>query len=219
MKEYIKLVAVALIGGLVAGLVVGWLVRNQPSPLGTRFPNSGIAVGTTTQAGTGDIIVEDEARLGDLPVQGIRLDLASGVRIATWQNTTGATAYVPFADAGFTGGTASSSFDIALFATSSAASVIQALDFRELNDNYNINGFLIRTTYATSSGATTTNSVMAVLDRQGNGIVAVPNNGYIHFFLQDGDANCLGYGTGACETATSTNRGMTGLFAHFLYYR
>lgn len=40
MKEYLKLAAVALLAGVVAGIVVGWLVSKQPAVLGnTRFPN------------------------------------------------------------------------------------------------------------------------------------------------------------------------------------
>lgn len=222
MKEYIKLAAVALIAGVAAGLVVGWLVNNQSGPLGgTRFPNSGLAVGTTTNPGTGDIIVEDEARLGDLQIQGIKLQLASAVRIAYWQNTTGTTVHIPIADGGFTSGTASSSFALSLFATSSAPSVIQAHDYTALVDNFDINGFLIRKVYATSTTATTTNSIMGLLDRQGNGLVDVANNGYVYLFLQRGDTACGIDPTKlkGCENASSTNRGAEGFFGEFLYFR
>lgn len=181
--------------GIILALVLGWIglgggttVINQ-----TSSPDSSIR-GVTNY---------DALALGDTVVHLKELNLAAGEDEATWTNNTGATQFIDFQTI-TTSGTASSSFKISGFATSTAT-IPNSQDFSALSEG--ARGLIRSITIATSSAATTTNSYMAMLGGSGNGVVAVPQGWTFKLYLQEGDTACKTSGGGACEAATSTNRG------------
>ena len=150
-----------------------------------------------------------------------KLYIGSGQRIDSWFNPTGQSIQVFYADAGFNSGTASSSFRIGLFATTTGPSQITRIfDYTALTEAINgANSFLIKNfVYATSTAATTTTSHMALKDGFGSGSITVPASGYLHFLVQQGDLlRCIS--SGSCETASSSARGPGDFFARFFYFR
>lgn len=135
-----------------------------------------------------------------------------------WQNRTGYTVYIDSAVFG-TSGAASSSFKLYAFATTSDPSTLASrYAFTAFTEAINgQNSFLGSPTYATSTAASTTNSAIEAKAGRGNGVIAVPNNGYLVFLLQGVDAaGCAS--TLKCEAATSTARGFNP-FWHVRYYR
>lgn len=138
--------------------------------------------------------------------------MRAGTRIDYWQNTTGATVYVSNAVYGWTSGTASSTYQHNLFATTTSPTTIASLySYTAMTEAINgISTFLSRDhQIATSTTATTTSSVLRLTAGRGSGMVAVPNNGYLIYMMQNiasggGGPLCSG---SVCETATSSNRG------------
>lgn len=143
-------------------------------------------------------------------INSFRLTIGAGSNEAAWKNTTGETVYVYLADA-VTTGTASSSYYLYI-ATSSSATVSNdfSAPFSSIIDTFAI---------ATSSVATTTSSI----DKHkvsNNGVIPVAHNEYVLMTLQANTTACANAGAalGLCETATSTNRGITSIVARVFYH-
>ena len=157
--------------------------------------------------------------------KGQKLYIGSIQMMDSWYNDTGQDLHVSIADAGFNSGTASSSYRISLFATSTGPSTIKRLyDYTTLTEAINgSNSFLIKNfKYATSTTATTTNNLQMLKDGSGSGMITVASSSYMHLLIQQGDliGSCsAGTYNGTCESATSSNRGIGDFFAHFFYHR
>lgn len=145
------------------------------------------------------------AEFGTLPVT---VNYAGGkisakTNVAFWKNTTATTQYVDYA-AVATDGTASSTFRIYAYATSTAPRTLY--DFvapAQANANSTqllINNFLFATT---SAATTTTNFDKALAGKT----VAVPVGSYVIIQMLNQDTGCASQGSGVCETATSSRRG------------
>jgi len=138
------------------------------------------------------------AQIGDIGSRYYALSLPAGVNQGSYRNTSGHVQYVDLAIL-HTDGVASSTF-ILTAGTSTAAT------FNSFSVQSNTNS-LLKMTLATSSAATTTNSVGGLGERSGSGGgVAVLNDGdYLNYGLyQTYGSPCDG---SLCEAATSTNRG------------
>ncbi len=154
-----------------------------------------------------------------------RLYIGSGQRMDSYYNDSGYPLNVFVGAFGFNSGTASSSFRVNLFATTTGPATIASLySFTALTEA--INGsdtFLSRNfIYATSTTATTTNTLALQKVNSGSGMITIPASGYLHFFVQQGDllGSCTAGGqAGKCESATSTARGFGDMFARVLYIR
>lgn len=137
--------------------------------------------------------------------------LSNSVQI--YRNTTGHDVIIDLGSANIiTGETASSTSKISVFATTSS-SVATWVDFGTLAEGKRalIQGVAI----ATSSTATSTNSVLSAVQGKGNGFVLVPTDYYVFGVLQQDTTACSIAGAvngAACETATSSNRGFNPIF-------
>lgn len=115
-----------------------------------------------------------------------------------------------------TGQTASSTSLASIFATTSS-SVASTYDFLPPTGLTTFKSFLIsQIVIATSTTATTTNSVLSTVQGKGNGFVIVPDGSTLFGYLQQNRAignGCFnGAQTGLCESATSSNRGFNPVF-------
>lgn len=118
------------------------------------------------------------------------------------------------------GDTASSTSLVSIIATTSA-SIGTWADFGTLTSAGNAKQALIQAAQiATSSTATTTNSVKAAAYNQGNGAILVPNDSYLFAVLQQDitNANIACAAAGQCETATSSNRGFNPVWRVRVHY-
>ena len=113
------------------------------------------------------------------------------------------------------GATASSSYKLFLVATSSS-SIGAWADVAGTAVSTGKNALINGVTIATSTTASTTSSVYANDAGVGNGSVLVPNGWYVFGFLQALDA--MACADGACEPATSTNRGFNPQFRVRIHY-
>lgn len=137
---------------------------------------------------------------------------ASQSSVLLYRNTTGHDVIIDIGSAIIlTGETASSTSKISIVATTSA-SIGTWADFGTLTSVANKKFALVEAYgIATSTTATTTNSVLAAVQNKGNGAVLVPNESYVFGFLQQDTVGC-GITLGICETATSTSRGFNPVF-------
>lgn len=115
-----------------------------------------------------------------------------------------------------TGQTASSTSLVSIFATTST-SIASTYDFLSSTGLAAFKSILIsQIVIATSSTATTTNSVLSVVQGKGNGSIVVPDGQTVFGYLQQNRATgngCFnGAQTGLCESATSSNRGFNPVF-------
>lgn len=165
----------------------------------------------------------DGLQVGDNAEKWITKTMSPGANsVLLYTNNTGREVYVNYGTAVIpTGSTASSTFKVSMFATTST-SVAVTSDFDALAGNTGkaslINGVLI----ATSSTATTTSSTYAVAVSKGNGTVIVPAGSSVFGYLQANQATvtgCLPSVAGVCEAATSTNRGFNPIFDIKIYKR
>ncbi len=162
----------------------------------------------------GGVTNYDELAAGDAAMKWEKLELKSGEITDSYTNRTGHTEFIDFAQV-TTSGTASSSFDYKLYASSSA-SVATQHNFTDLVISAGLN--LLSGTLATSSGATTTSSYTFGLDimASSDGVVAILAGKSVLFTLQKGDFDCIDVDIqdGGCENASSTVRGpnLTALF-------
>ncbi len=197
--SYKVLIAVSLVVGLIA-IALAWTAyvsQSTQQPLGGTYANNSVASG----AGGG-------IDFGALPVNynWVGGKIIAKSNSAFYKNVSGQTEYFENVEVS-TDGTASSTYKVYAYATTSAPRTIY--DFSAPVQNANtliwINGFAI----ATSSVATTTSSD----DTKGTGagpaagsVIQVPNNSYLDIVLVQNTTGCNG-ATSVCETATSTARG------------
>ena len=108
-----------------------------------------------------------------------------------------------------TGETASSTSLVSIFATTSS-SIAASNNFATISE---ISRALIQAaTVATSSTATTTNSINSAALGQGIGAIVVPTGSFIFGYLQQNVSGCSVAAAGKCETATSSARGFNPIF-------
>lgn len=169
-------------GIIIAGIVVGLLFRagQAPAPVSTETPKitlPTVELGTPADLLGGvysnvanyfpNIYVPGESQIGDSIQKTLAGTIGPGVTVSSWQNTTGSTVYVSEGIGGFTSGTASSSLRLALFATTTAPSTITSIDnFTSLTNVSMKENFLFNALYATSTTASTTNSLIALKANQ-----------------------------------------------------
>lgn len=141
------------------------------------------------------------------------LTIGRGEDQKVWTNKLGRDVFVTYGQF-TTDGTASSTYRLYAIATSST-SIPDSHDFTALvaTSSALIDGVSL----ATSTSATTTNSVLSAVQNKGQGTIKVPAGWSLISFLQAVDVPACG-GTGACEEATSTNRGFTNLKLFFRYF-
>lgn len=110
-----------------------------------------------------------------------------------------------------TGETASSTSKVSLFATTSA-SVATWVDFGTLAEGKR--ALIQAVGIATSTTASSTNSVLSAVQSKGNGAILIPTNSCVFGVLQQDTTSCsiAGAAAGACETATSSVRGFNPIF-------
>lgn len=158
----------------------------------------------------------DGATLGDVTELWYAGTLESqGDQAVIFRNTSGKTVFADFASVNLTGSdTASSSMKVSIFATTTS-SVPNTQDFTALvaTSTAMIDSYIV----ATSTTATTTNSVLAAVQAKGNGAVIIPNDWYVLFYMQtNSSVGCSNAGT--CETATSTVRGFNPKYKLRIHY-
>lgn len=168
----------------------------------------------------GSTTLRGEVSMGSTTRGSIELDLAAGSDRACWRNATGANIRVQYSEMGYLAGQASSSMRLTLLATTSTSlPASHAYTAYAQNASSTLIGLTI---FATSTVASTTNSVEYAIRNNGVGyMTSVAPNMSVCFARQQGDlvASCTaGTEAGKCESATSTN-GMPGVFATFDYRR
>lgn len=132
------------------------------------------------------------------------ISIPAGARSGFWTNKTGRTVYVPRIDASLVGttsaATVTASSTFALYAYGSTTAPGSTYDYTapKSSDKMLINNF----SFATSSTATTTSSLDKALAGK---VVQIPDGQSVFLLLVAPTANCT-FG-GACEPATSTQRG------------
>lgn len=130
--------------------------------------------------------------------------------VALYTNRTGVDVYADFGSADIpTGSTASTTQAVSLFATSSSATTVPTwANFGTLAEGGR--ALIQAVAIATSTTATSTNSVLSAVQGKGNGSVVIPDGSTLFGFMQQTYATvCTG---SVCETATSTNRGFNPKF-------
>lgn len=149
----------------------------------------------------------DELAPGDMALKYQALSLGSGATTTTYTNRSPSTEFVTLGSWS-TSGTASSSFTVALFASSSPTITSTHSMVRLV---LNGNGFASSTriidtiTLATGTRSTATSSLS---NRLSDGMVEVKKGQSIHLTIQKGDFTCDSIPTAnGCESASSTNRG------------
>lgn len=149
----------------------------------------------------------DGAKIGDTTSLWKKVTIGPGANQGYWKNTLGKTVYLDIANTsiGFHSGTASSSLNFYV-ATSSSATLT---DYVTPSGTLPLSGARV----ATSTTGDTT--FMGTTTSAGTGF-AVPAGSYVIFDIQEA-YNCK-TATGLCETATSTNRGITNFFGSLRIY-
>lgn len=134
--------------------------------------------------------------------------IQAGMNQVYWRNVTGRTIFVEVANVGYTSGTASSSL---LFYVGATTTANFSTDYGRPNGaaaKLMIDG----ATVATSTAAAVTTFFTSTSTAAGFGTLAVPDQSYIVWQVQSKDGCKV---VGACETATSTNRGISTFNAYF----
>lgn len=142
-----------------------------------------------------------------------QLSLAVGQNDAVWTNANAQTVYVNLAQITTTG-VASSTLRVTVFATSTSS--IPNSMWNTAPAFSASSTALFRLSYATSTAATTTNSVMAAVSGKGDGLIAVLPGASLHLYLQTVDSIACQVAK-QCEFATSTNRGIRTVTLNFHY--
>ena|SRR3990167_4528613 len=218
-KKLIIIATLIIVGVFGVAMYLGGKVKTLSLEGATNFDTVQVSdeVAFTTASST-NIRTEQATSSPAMSVK--RLYIGPGLRMDSWYNDTGYSVDVAIAMSGFNSGTASSSIRMSLFATTTGPSKIKSLySYTTLTEAINgSNTFLMRNfIYATSTTATTTNNQQMLKQGSGSGVVTVPNAGYLHLFVQQGDLlNCA---TSSCETSTSSARGIGDYFARFVYFR
>ena len=197
-----KFVGVAAVAIAVIALVVSIFGGSTPAPTS----NENVA---GERAGLQEFI--DGIKAGDINAKWASAKLgAQQNSVLVYANKSGHDVIADFGSMVIqTGETASSTYTVSLFATTSS-SIATTNDFADLADLSK--ALLHSVIVATSSTATTTNSVLASqISNKGNGVILVPTGSFIFGYIQQYTAGCM-KGTGACEQATSTARGFNPIF-------
>ena len=185
---------------LIGGFLVGRYAFSPSSPSGD--------VGGE-RAGIQEF--NDGVKAGDMNSKWVAKTLPPGAAsVALYTNRTGHDVFADFGAADIlTGQTASSTFKASLFSTTSSSSAVPAwADFGTLAEGKR--ALIQAVEYATSSTATSTNSVLSAAQSKGSGSVLVPDGATLFGYIQQTYANlCTG---SLCETATSSNRGFNPQF-------
>lgn len=199
--------------GVIAGIVVILLflvihIANRPTVVGNGVIN-------TSQ----DSFV-DGAQLGDNAQKWVTKTMSSGSNsVLIYTNNTGRDVYGDYGAAAIaTGETASSTFKVSVFA-STTSSINVSNDFATLAEGNRT--LLNAVPIATSTTATTTSSVYASQLGKGSGSILIPNGSSVWGYLQANQAavtGCKG-ATGLCEQATSSSRGFNPVFDLRIYKR
>jgi hypothetical protein len=155
----------------------------------------------------------DGIKAGDINVKWASAELPVATnQVLIYANRTGHDVIADFGSMVIlTGETASSTYNVSIFATTSS-SIATQIDFATLGENSR--SLIHAATIATSSTATTTSSGQVTFSK-GNGPILVPTGSSIFGYIQQ-NSGCL-KGTGACEQATSTARGFNPIFSVRLY--
>lgn len=154
----------------------------------------------------GNAVFDNGVRSGDMTIEWEQITMAAATNTVTWQNETGATTTIEYADWGFASGTASGTLDMLAFATSTP-SVQNAYNYAAYAPVLGAQSYTIFNSWgiATSTtGTTTSTNLGPTADIMPNGTVEVPPNWYVHLFLQDITQICDDL---HCSSATSTDRG------------
>ena len=191
------------------GIVLGILVVGLIS-LGAIF---GFDSGTVSQDENPEVVAGDTRNTPDQYTNGVAFGtlpvtvtwaggkISAGENTAYWYNNTGKVQYVDYLEAS-PDGTASSTYKIFAYSTSTAYATLYDITATPANNattRIAISGF----NYATSSTATSTSNLdLSVAGK----VLRVADGGRVQFLLRGVDSGCASQG-GACETATSTNRG------------
>lgn len=148
-----------------------------------------------------------------------QIALAPGQNDVTWTNNGSRTAYVDLANL-VTTGVASSTFKAYAYASTTSAIAPQhwntALSFGGTGNSTSTQ--LFNLSLATSTAATSTNSIIQAATGRGLGVIAVPSGWRLHLTLQAVDSIACQVAK-SCEMATSTNRGINTLQLTFRYFR
>lgn len=152
----------------------------------------------------------DGIKAGDLTTKWVGATLpARSDDMVIYTNRTGRDVYADFGSVDVvTGETASSTYKISLFATTTT-SVASSMDFSSLAEGKR--ALIQSLAIATSTTASSTSSVYAAARgaSSGNGSIVIPDGSSLMVYLQQdttaGSITCAR--NGACETATSSNRG------------
>lgn len=134
--------------------------------------------------------------------------------VKLFTNDTGKTLFADFGAFENSSGTASSSYKVNLFATTSTSVPASHWDVAVVATS---TGLLRNITIATSTTATTTNSVQAAALGAGNGGVIIPPNWSVFGFIQPFNA-IAGVVAGQGEFATSSLRGFAPNFTVRIHY-
>ena len=194
-------------GGILIAIIIAvgaYSYPKQVTPLGSSLTPSG-QVHYQTETFAEGLVSSKEMQLGTAVENYVGDTVAAGATYGVWYNDRGVQVFADNAIMGFTG-TASSSLRFSLFATTTnPANFVTSQAFTAANGTAGLQ-LIAPTTYATSTTATTTNSIIA----KATGVVPIPSASYLVFYVQRGDASCVNLPTlNGCEAATSTNRGIT----------
>ncbi len=201
-----KTLVIALLGGLVIGLVAAVVVAVSKPP---------VPVVVEQLQAVGRATAFTELALTGASFKYERLTIGSGAITASYTNVGKATEFIDLGSVS-SSGTASSSYDYYLIASSSA-SIPASHNFTDLAPRQN--GRILTGTLATSTAATTTNSILGAVLGRSDGVIELKKGESILFALQKGDMNCPSIpAVNGCETASSTSRGFNNLTALFKTY-
>lgn len=203
--------AQTIISAAVVALVTSFLAFAALTTTGA--PASSLAIGTEQDLGSikGTVIEQPYVFKSGVGSGGDTLTftkdgvISAGQNQGSFRNTTGRTVYVDLATIGYESGTASSSL---LFYAGTSTTATFSNDFASPSGAgkfFPIDAAVIATSTTGLRIITSTSTP------SGNGSVAVANGQYFVFQVQERYA-CKS--VGVCETATSTNRGIS----NFLWY-
>lgn len=215
----IKSIVVSVVVAVVLAVIIAVPIARHfsTSPASTPTENVGGASfgGGGNVTGNIDSYTNGVMFGGNLVNRWVTGTLGAGQNQGNWRNTTGRVVYADLGEFSTVGtsstaltATASSSFEF-FFATSTTATL--ASDYTNPFGNL-LNGSVI----ATSSPATTTSSLDFA--RLGYKVIPIQSNEYLIFTMQQLSASGCSIG-GACEPATSTNRGFNVDWRARLHYR
>lgn len=196
-----KVVVLSVVVSLVVGLAfLGFTQPSVPSLVPTENVGSGGNVTQQIDYYTEGVGVSDVVFISPYGTIG------AGANQGAWENTTGRTVYANKADFGWNSGTASSTWSFWV-ATSSAAT-LGANGNTVPTNTYRLIGGAITATSSTPILVTSTSTDNGTTQ----GTLRIADNEFLVFKFVE-TFGCIA--NGACETATSTNRGVTNFIWSF----